>query len=525
MKEKWSGRNLLWIMIFIVVLSVCLTIAVVAGLFDKAGGEEEKYWFFQESLQTGKEVYLKNAYVYTNDNGNLEFLYENHTYQIEAKLAQTYTGVADITIDGVSISKVSIKPDSKNGTLKTYDETTIQIRGEAIEQLSKKPDIPIYQSVGNTVVQSDWNAMIVGTSQIKCIMEQGQVCSIFIEESHPENIHVLIKNGGEIYHSSLYIQKKSDKSIINVMELMNQEKKDEIEITDAEGLFLCDKSGTAKDAAYEGVLRIIKEAQGYVLINTLPIETYVKYVLPSEMPTSFHPEALKAQAVCARTFAYAHLGNQSYAKYGANLDDTTSFQVYHASGRYPETDKAVDETQGEIITHNGELITCYYFSTSAGKTNDMSVWGSKTPEYIAMRESPDSNSPFYNWTAYLATDKIKKLDVISRNEAGYVTKLCVTDISGKIKTYTNENEIRRVLGEHLQETVLQNGKIRTDLTMIPSAAFQVISTGKTQIQLQGGGFGHGIGMSQYGANRMAEEGIGYKAIIEHYFYEVLVKNV
>lgn len=81
--------------------------------------------------------------------------------------------------------------------------------------------------------------------------------------------------------------------------------------------------------------------EGYVLINDVPIETYLRYVVPSEMPTKFSYEALKAQAVCARTFAYKQMQGNTYAEYGANLDDSTAFQVYHAASAYEVTDRAV----------------------------------------------------------------------------------------------------------------------------------------------------------------------------------------
>lgn len=524
MKEKWNGKRLLYLILLIVVFSLCLTAIIVTGLIDDADGKEAKYWFFEESIQTGKTVELKNAYVYSNANGKLEFLYDNITYTIEGRMEEDFTGVADIVIDKDKISKVRIKPDTTDGTLHSYDESSVQVMRENVTSLEKKEDIPIYKISGNGVVQSNWNEMIVGTSIIKCIMEKGQVCSVIIEESLPSEIRVIIKNGGELFYEELYVKKKSNDQLIDLKKIMIEQGVIEYVVTDEQGLFLCDEDGEALSEAYEGEFRILKEPEGFVLINKLPIETYVKYVLPSEMPKYFHEEALKAQAVCARTFAYAHISNQSYAKYGANLDDSTSFQVYHATGRYEETDAAVDATNGEIITCNGKLITCYYFSTSAGKTNDMSVWGSKTPEYIAMRESQDTNSPFYKWKAYIDKNDIEDIEVLKKNEADYVTELKIT-YTNEVVVLTNENDIRKELGKYLQETVLNNGKIRTDLSMIPSASFRILEANDNQIILEGGGFGHGIGMSQYGANKMAESGIGYKDIIEHYFNFVIVKNI
>lgn len=523
MKEKWNGKKLFYLMLLIVVFSLGLTAVILTGLVDDAEGKESRYWFFEESIQTGKTVKLDNAYIFSTADDKVGFLYDNIAYYIQGGLGKQFTGVADIVVDGDKISKIRIKPDSTAGTLYAYDENTVQVSAAQRIELKKKEDIPVYKISGASVEQADWNEMIVGTSLVRCVMENGQVCSILIEEAMPSEIHVIIKNKASIYYDELYIKKKSDNTIIEVKTAMAEGQK-ELTISDKEGLFLCDKSGKTSGAAYEGVFRIQKESEGLVLVNTLPIETYVKYVLPSEMPKSFEEEALKAQAVCARTFAYAHMKNQSYAEYGANLDDSTSFQVYHASGRYPETDKAVEDTKGEVITCNGKLISCYYFSTSAGKTNDMSVWGSATPEYIASCTSEDTNSAFYTWTAYIDRKQIRSLKVISQNASDYITELEI-EYADKTIALKNENAIRKALGEHLLETVLRDGKVRTDLSMIPSVAFQIAETTDDKIVLKGGGFGHGIGMSQYGANRMAEEGIGYKDIISHYFQFVVVKSI
>ena len=134
--------------------------------------------------------------------------------------------------------------------------------------------------------------------------------------------------------------------------------------------------------SYPGSFEFIGTEEGIVAVNTVDVETYVRYVLPSEMPSTFDAEALKAQAVCARTFVYSQMKNTQYALYGANIDNTTAFQVYNASETKQSTDEAVKATAGQVVSCGGSLITCYYFSTSAGKTEDMEVWSSSTPDFI-----------------------------------------------------------------------------------------------------------------------------------------------
>ena len=243
--------------------------------------------------------------------------------------------------------------------------------------------------------------------------------------------------------------------------------------------------------------------------------------------------------------------NGAYAQYGANLDDTTEYQVYHAFGRYPETDAAVEETKGEVVSYNGEMISCYYYSSSAGVSNDFSVWGAATSDYIGMRgmenlkgmdltnkaefseyihsdfPSNDTSSPFYRWDATLNIDsekeseygKLKSIKVQERNKAGYVIKLLMV-YENKECLLTKESDIRKAIGLYLTEVELSNGETRKNLSMIPSACFEVKEASDGRIILRGGGYGHAIGLSQYGAHKLGTDGKSYKEIIKYYYSNV-----
>ena len=421
----------------------------------------------------------------------------------------------------------------------------------------KNTALPIYQLIDGQVKQREWTQMIIGVSNVQCVMEKGVVCSIVLQEDVvPTDIRVVIKNGSGIFHSQIYVKKQSDGSIININSYMNDAGITNYTLDDSQGLVLCDSAGKELEEVFEGNLHFIMEPQGIVLINELPMETYLKYVLPSEMPRNFGEEALKAQAVCARTYAYTHMTNQSYAKYGANVDDSTDFQAFHNTKRTAETDAAVDKTIGEVATCNGKLISCYYYSTSPGVTNNMTSWEGKDTDYIACAGlefskgldltdatdfskfmtqqvvSYDAISSFYRWKAVLDISSIKdeekgalqSISVKKRNEAGYITELELK-YANKTEVLKNENKIRKALGVYLQEVILQNEQVRTDLSMIPSACFEVLDISDGKIVLRGGGFGHGIGMSQYGARGMAEKGHDYKEIIDYYFENVVVKKL
>ena len=125
---------------------------------------------------------------------------------------------------------------------------------------------------------------------------------------------------------------------------------------------------------YRGSMEIRKTGQGFVVINELPIEEYLYGVVPSEMPVSYPMEALKAQAICARTYVYAHLESPGYGEYGAHVDDSTGYQVYNNTAEKEEAIQAVQETKGEVVRLNGELVDTYYYSTSCGFGADERVW-------------------------------------------------------------------------------------------------------------------------------------------------------
>lgn len=128
------------------------------------------------------------------------------------------------------------------------------------------------------------------------------------------------------------------------------------------------------EAFYRGSLECYDTKEGLVLINELTVEEYLYGVVPSEMPSSYPKEALKAQAISARTYTYFHKKNYAYPEWRANLDDSTSFQVYKNIEETPQAIEAVDETKNEVLTYNDEVIESFYYSTSGGYNGGARVW-------------------------------------------------------------------------------------------------------------------------------------------------------
>lgn len=123
-----------------------------------------------------------------------------------------------------------------------------------------------------------------------------------------------------------------------------------------------------------------KESDGLLLINELDVEDYLTRVVPSEMPSNYELEALKAQAVCARTYAYRQIKANAYSRYGAHVDDSTNYQVYNNTESSERTNLAVKETDGKIVYYNDTPAETYYFSTSCGYSTDGTIWGASKDE-------------------------------------------------------------------------------------------------------------------------------------------------
>lgn len=145
---------------------------------------------------------------------------------------------------------------------------------------------------------------------------------------------------------------------------------------------------SAKGRWYRGIIIIRNVGGKLIVINDISIEEYIRGVVPAEMPTSWAFEAHKAQAIAARSYALANLGKR--ARYGYDLNDTPEDQAYNgASAETADTNAAVEETKGIVLTHNSKVISAYYSASAGGKTN-VNSWGSSVP-YLRSVPSFDDN--------------------------------------------------------------------------------------------------------------------------------------
>lgn len=247
------------------------------------------------------------------------------------------------------------------------------------------------------------------------------------------------------------------------------------------------------------------------VVNVLKMHEYLYGVLPSEIMSGWPEEVLKAQAVAARTYAYYHLmkNNSTYF----DLDATSNFQVYKGKAVETEaTNKAVDATSGIIMTYNNKPILAYFHSTCGGKTtDDKYVWQGEDLPYLRSVVCPYcKNSPNYSWQVELTLNEIYEA-LVKR----YKTV-------GKIKAITLGREDTRVTVvkiEHDNGIIRMSGndfRLLFDAKKIKSLYFEAKQT-RTGLILTGHGWGHGVGMCQWGAKEMAQQGIRFDRILTFYY--------
>lgn len=296
--------------------------------------------------------------------------------------------------------------------------------------------------------------------------------------------------------------------------------------------------------SYAGVIELRITPEGIVVINELPLEKYLCKVVPSEMPFYYEPEALKAQAVCARNYAYQQTQQEAYPEYDAQINDSTRYQVYGNCQEDEATNKAVKETENQVIRYEGELTETFFFSTSCGHTAGLEAWGTEdnaAGRYLKSVEVKDEDGdyeaqlPWYKWKIRMPSDLLS--DLVSTNtgtDMGTIQNIEITKngdggialqirITGEKNTLTvdTENKIRKTLGGSGFEITKQDGTTEPGTALLPSAFFTIKKEGETFL-ITGGGLGHGIGMSQNGANEMAKKGKNYKEILSLFFQGVTV---
>lgn len=319
-------------------------------------------------------------------------------------------------------------------------------------------------------------------------------------------------------------------------------------------------------------------ASSLKVVNIVPMEKYLYGVVPCEMVYTWHEEALKAQAVCARGYAYtAGFGGDTNLSAPYNLCDTTSSQVYKGYGAEKDTTTAaVDATDGVLVYYNGSPVRTYYSSTSGGSTENVEdVWGTPNGYLRQVSDIYELEPELEPWIKELTADEIEELLAENGISIGNVTDIhpSVMTASGRVYSVEVVGDSKQIItGSKLRKyfslystkykvikysdnpdyvaVLTADGQYALDIadSYIAADGFQVskasgdieqfvVMTADNLINypakapdnedtyyIAGMGYGHGIGMSQSGAKGMAEAGFTYEEILKHYFTGVEVKN-
>lgn len=575
------------------------------------GADESCITIFEDGER--KKYSFKEGYTWSAEN-------ENISEELRDRLA-------DVELTDDAVSNIEIKTDKINGRVLSADSEGIEFEGLGIIPLSD--DYKGYRTY-NSPQMCTTADLAFGYNFADFIVENGEICGFFLaREEAMEDIRVLIKTSeySGIYHDSVVLTCKADFHAAggNGEDGFTQDFQagEEIEIDSKSDLFkygrvtiwsdnvinneivLKSLSRSQGTPSYRGKIELICDEEGVIVVNELPLEEYLYSVVPSEMPSTYPAEALKAQAICARTYAYGHMEHAAYPEYGAHVDDSTTYQVYNNIAERESSTLAVKESFGQLLyTDDGNLTGTYYYSTSCGVGTDANIWKTEeapTLTYLKSKsispegfdnavsaasgdeeqsgdigillqdndnfeefilsanpEDYEASEGWYRWTytveepdaEYLyeilkkrqeansalvlkmddngefSEGKIEKFDMVKdlyvakRGAGGVCDELVIETDAGSYKVITEHN-IRYVLNDGQTKVVRQDGSKVEMPTLLPSAFFSLsVVREKGNVvgyTLTGGGFGHGVGMSQNGAKNMADAGLSAEDILSFFF--------
>jgi stage II sporulation protein D len=281
-----------------------------------------------------------------------------------------------------------------------------------------------------------------------------------------------------------------------------------VEIKPVKGVIYADKK------AYRGFLRIIKAKKGFTVVNVLPIEDYLKGVVPKESSPSWPMESLKAQAVISRTYTYANLNK--HGKEGFDMCSQTHCQVYGAIGaEAASSNKAIEATKGEVVTYDGKLAQTVFHANCGGHTEDPKYvwnWSMQTPPYLkGVKCKYCANAPHSKWESSLEEKFIR--NKLSSYRVGEIKSI-------KVKGRTPAGSAIDVEILHSKGNLTFNAykfRLAVDAWQIKSTTFESIEKKGSRFIFRGRGWGHKVGLCQWGAKGMADAGKNYKQILKYYY--------
>ncbi len=466
-----------------------------------------------------KEV-LKDTVIYENvwlvlgeENNVYAYMYDVFrnftTDRLERKVEST---LGDIVLNDGKVTQINTKDETIRGKVLEVTEENIEIEGYGKVPLSN--NFIIYKNYGR-IETKGLKDIVIGYELQDFVVAEGKICGAIIKRPlEADNIRVIVtdtQNNNSKFHSKIVLSATSkykvqygdNENIYEAGEKIEIEPSDtrltagRIKITPLTTGGKVTVESIKKNygtPSYYGVMEVVKHTDGLLLINEVFIEEYLYGVVPNEMPASYGLEALKVQAVCARSYAYNQLQQNRYRAYGAHVDDTVSCQAYNNYKEQLVSNNAVRETYGEVLKKGFDVVTTYYYSTSCGYTTNLGIWHSnsnddyiaatrlnpsseaidltneeKFAQFIKTVDKTDYESGFalYRWNAKVSLETIsqmvnERLATRYKNSKAYILTLengkYVSKEIGDIGNITKIETVKRLEGGVLDEIILHGTK-------------------------------------------------------------------
>ncbi|OIQ17830.1 MAG: hypothetical protein BM556_10400 [Bacteriovorax sp. MedPE-SWde] len=299
-----------------------------------------------------------------------------------------------------------------------------------------------------------------------------------------------------------------------------------------------------KSNSYVGQFKVGLNSKGLYLVNTIDMETYLLGVVPSESSPSWPIESLKAQALAARSYAIYHLVNGRESSRDWDVDDTARYQVYTGvSHRKPSTDKAVNDTANEVILYKGKIIVAFFHAYSGGWTdkgsvifeNDTVPYCDRSKEIFsrdALRENLSSRSQWIvewkkAWTKKDVLTKLKSHRDLKKKFTKFNPELTYEfNVLDRNPNYDSARTIQIVQGDNSETMYFKKMRGALGWSNFNSYHYYIENETNSDVSFRGFGWGHHIGLSQWGAYMMSKYyGYKYKDIIKHYYHNIEIQKI
>lgn len=397
---NWNKSKRMQLKAIICVAGIFLLFIFALVLLLTGTGKKEEHIPVVEELRNIYITETADTYISIFDGENKTF---PRGENIAGADAVTAGQLADITVTDGIISNIRVKASEKINGKVVGVEPGVGVEVENLGFLSFDEHVSFYMLYGELRLGSAQDIRI-GYDFADFVMENGKICGVLlVRDETMEYIRVQIKNSdyAGAYHDMVTLSCDTDYTVRYMADGSLTEEvhpagesitvsKDSPWFSGGEErIYIVPSALTGRITlssvnrsqgvpVYRGRMEIRLMEEGFAVINEVLLEEYLYAVVPSEMPAGYPLEALKAQAICARTYAYSHMLSPGLADVGAHVDDSTSYQVYNNIMEQNSTTVAVKETAGQLLYGNGEPVSTYYYSTSCGFGSDEHVWKSES---------------------------------------------------------------------------------------------------------------------------------------------------